>query len=109
MTACLKCGGTTPRMFHAYHYPEGPGPQCWNCAPAYKRWSETSGAGLCQREVSKAIRRGELTRAAEHRCVDCGKQARDWDHRDYNKPLDVEPVCHRCNILRGPAIHRKAA
>jgi hypothetical protein len=37
-------------------------------------------------------------------CVDCGAQARDYDHRDYNKPLEVDPVCRRCNLRRGPAI-----
>jgi hypothetical protein len=37
-------------------------------------------------------------------CVDCGAQARDYDHRDYNKPLEVNPVCRRCNLRRGPAI-----
>lgn len=28
----------------------------------------------------------------------------DYDHRDYTKPLSVEPVCRSCNKLRGPAI-----
>lgn len=37
-------------------------------------------------------------------CVDCGAPACDYDHRDYNKPLEVEPVCRRCNKLRGSAI-----
>ncbi len=36
-------------------------------------------------------------------CVDCGVQATEYDHRDYFKPLDVVPVCHPCNIKRGPA------
>lgn len=35
-------------------------------------------------------------------CVDCGKGAHCYDHRDYTKPLAVEPVCIRCNRLRGP-------
>lgn len=37
------------------------------------------------------------------RCTDCPKPATDYDHRDYDKPLSVEPVCHGCNIKRGPA------
>lgn len=37
-------------------------------------------------------------------CVDCGKPATDYDHRDYNRPLDVDPTCHSCNLKRGPAI-----
>ncbi len=36
-------------------------------------------------------------------CVDCGAPARDYDHRNYDNPLDVVPVCRRCNIRRGPA------
>jgi hypothetical protein len=36
-------------------------------------------------------------------CVDCGKYpASCYDHRDYTKPLDVDPVCGSCNKLRGP-------
>jgi hypothetical protein len=36
-------------------------------------------------------------------CADCGKPARDYEHRDYTKPLDVQPVCRSCNVKRGPA------
>ena len=36
--------------------------------------------------------------------MDCGAPARHYDHRDYNKPLEIEPVCVRCNLLRGHAI-----
>jgi hypothetical protein len=25
-----------------------------------------------------------------------------YEHRDYTKPLQVEPVCRSCNALRGP-------
>ncbi|MCK5603513.1 hypothetical protein KAR91_16635 [Candidatus Pacearchaeota archaeon] len=34
-------------------------------------------------------------------CVDCGKPATCYDHRDYDKPLDVDPVCHSCDKRRG--------
>lgn len=37
-------------------------------------------------------------------CVDCGKAARHYDHRNYNKPLAVEPTCRSCNWHRGPAL-----
>lgn len=36
-------------------------------------------------------------------CVDCGHRALNYDHRDYARPLEVEPVCPSCNIKRGPA------
>lgn len=38
-------------------------------------------------------------------CVDCGiKPAIAYEHRDYAKPLEVQPVCQPCNMKRGPAI-----
>lgn len=54
--------------------------------------------------VTAAIKKGFLQPAHEHDCVDCGAQALDYDHRDYNKPLEVEPVCRPCNKKRGPGI-----
>jgi hypothetical protein len=42
-------------------------------------------------------------RAAQLRCVDCGDWANNWEHRDYSKPLEVDPVCDSCNFKRGPA------
>lgn len=37
-------------------------------------------------------------------CTDCGVPASQYDHRDYSRPLDVEPVCRSCNLRRGTAI-----
>lgn len=56
------------------------------------------------RYVAMAIKDGYLHRPNTLTCLDCGATAQGYDHRDYNKPLDVEPVCHACNIKRGPAI-----
>jgi hypothetical protein len=36
-------------------------------------------------------------------CTDCDRAAECYDHRDYSRPLDVEPVCQSCNLLRGTA------
>jgi len=36
-------------------------------------------------------------------CTDCEVCATEYDHRNYFKPLEVEPVCHSCNVKRGPA------
>ena len=36
-------------------------------------------------------------------CKDCGRSATQYDHRDYAKPLEVEPVCGRCNLKRSVA------
>ena len=38
------------------------------------------------------------------KCVDCGRSADSYDHRDYFKPLQAEPVCNGCNRRRGSAI-----
>ncbi len=55
-------------------------------------------------QVYAAVRRGEIpVLTGEIPCVDCGRAAQQYDHRDYNKPLDVDPVCRSCNYKRGPA------
>jgi len=43
-------------------------------------------------------------RRSKIKCVDCGKRAQCWDHRDYSKPLEVDPVCKSCNYHRGPGL-----
>jgi len=59
-------------------------------------------------QVAKAIREGVLPKLdGSISCVDCGKPARDYEHRDYNYPLQVEPVCRGCNRRRGPGIPYK--
>ncbi|WP_144156521.1 hypothetical protein [Paraburkholderia sp. BCC1885] len=62
-----------------------------------------SGAWAAHVEVSKAVARGDLAPVASLRCVDCGNPAHAYDHRDYGRPLDVEPVCTPCNAIRGAA------
>ena len=54
-------------------------------------------------EVRAAIANGELPPIASQKCKDCGGLAYCYDHRDYSKPLKVDPVCRRCNWNRGPA------
>src|SRR3972149_8706132 len=54
--------------------------------------------------VFKAVQRGDLPKIETLQCVDCGQPARQYEHRDYSRPLEVEPVCHSCNALRGPAL-----
>jgi hypothetical protein len=51
--------------------------------------------------VGKMIRSGELRPANTYKCVDCGKQAFCFDHRDYRKPKMVDPVCKKCDCARG--------
>ena len=62
---------------------------------------------ICNK-VMRAIRDGKLKPARESYCVDCkaeGKRIRAQvlEHRSYDRPLDVVPVCRTHNYLRGPA------
>lgn len=65
-----------------------------------------SGARLANRVTYTEVKGGRLPKlsSVEVACVDCGRRATQYDHRDYNKPLDVDPVCRSCNQIRGPAI-----
>ena len=44
---------------------------------------------------------GLIPNIKEFVCSDCGCQATEWDHRDYTKYMDVDPVCAKCNVARG--------
>lgn len=57
-------------------------------------------------EVGRAIRAGELIRLTTNiiKCADCDERATQYDHRDYTKPLFVDPVCQSCNFKRGFAV-----
>jgi hypothetical protein len=56
------------------------------------------------RAVAKAIKNGSLPNPKTLMCVDCGAPAVCYEHRDYRKPLDVDPVCKRCDCIRGTAM-----
>src|SRR5260221_8844708 len=56
--------------------------------------------------VRRAITAGKLPDLKKHDvvCVDCSTgRATVYDHRDYDRPLDVTAVCSGCNLLRGAA------
>lgn len=55
--------------------------------------------------VAKAKKAGILPDLATglYACVDCDGVASQYDHRNYARPLDVEPVCASCNCKRGSA------
>lgn len=55
------------------------------------------------RIVRAAVLRGDLLPAKLLTCIDCGRPAVAYDHRDYSKPLNVQPVCKSCNSKRGSA------
>ena len=62
------------------------------------------GHGRAHNAVLAAVLDGKLPNPLGKLCVDCGAPAWEYDHRDYGKPLQVEPVCHPCNKLRGPGV-----
>lgn len=54
-------------------------------------------------KVNRLVRGGHLPRADSFQCVDCGEQARDYDHHLGYAPehwLDVQPVCRSCHKHR---------
>lgn len=56
-------------------------------------------------KIKLEVKMGRMPKVTTLLCVDCGKPAKCYDHRDYLKPLDVEPVCISCNKLRGAAMN----
>jgi len=74
---------------------------CFECADTKK---DRTGVRAAISAVSKAVRVGLLAPVKTLFCVDCEKPAECYDHRDYNKPIDVVPVCRKCNFQRGSAI-----
>jgi hypothetical protein len=59
---------------------------------------------LLQVAVARTMAQYEIPPANDFNCVDCGRQAKVYDHRYYSHPLEVDPVCAGCNNKRGPAL-----
>ncbi len=47
--------------------------------------------------VQNAVKGGALPPVRACNCFVCGKQARHYHHVDYDKPLEVIPVCVKCH------------
>lgn len=97
---CVECGKVEAVSGGGSNY------RCGPCRGGFMQLGPRAGMGklYAAKQVSRAVRLKELPPASACECVDCGGRAKHYDHRDYNKPLDVEPVCHGCNLRRGPAI-----
>lgn len=79
--------------------------RCIECTiKRYRYLSIESGASAAHAAAARAQKNGLLPRPSSLACVDCNRQAECYDHRDYSKPLQVDPVCRSCNVMRGPAI-----
>ena len=59
--------------------------------------------------VYRAVKNGTLVSLKTNniKCKLCDNRATEYEHRDYNKPLDVYPVCHTCNLNMGRAKYRE--
>lgn len=93
---CTKCGKED----------NSAGPRfalCRDCnVPRYRLLAQIS--GKAHSAVTRAIQDGLLPPLkGQIFCADCGRPAQCYDHRDYDKPLEVDPVCLSCNSKRGPA------
>lgn len=100
---CEECGTVEHRRGGSIYFTCVP---CMRKNPT-KHWKlkeMLSGQREAARVVDEAIRYGQLQKASKYRCVDCQEAAVEYDHRDYRKPLAVDPVCRRCNLRRGYAI-----
>lgn len=77
---------------------------CVNCAVLGKVYrSIGTGRDAAIRLVKDEIKAGRLIPPKALTCVDCGNPAQVYEHRDYNRPLDVVAACRSCNAKRGPA------
>lgn len=90
--SCKRCGVFTTRDRRSI------ADICSPCSDAHRK-EGTNASNL----VQKAVRDGVLPKVDTLICVDCGKTAQNYDHRDYTNPLEVEPVCKKCNLIRGYA------
>lgn len=54
-----------------------------------------------RQSTKTAVRLRKIPHPSTLKCVDCGAKANSYDHRDYKKPLKVDPVCMPCNRKRG--------
>ena len=87
---CLQCGG--PMRW----------PKSYFCVPCSRVRGEECGKAQAGRAVALEIYHGRIPHPSTLKCADCGVQAQEYDHRDYAKPLVVEPTCRGCNNRRGP-------
>lgn len=103
---CCGCGEVELRRGVSARY------RCLDCKQRHEQTARTNewlGGHAAMIAVAKAVRSGRLPPVEYSLCDDCGKGAQQYDHRDYNLPLSVDPVCRSCNLKRGPAIPLRGA
>ena len=78
-----------------------PATLCCGCVETRLR-NRSKTAYKAHQVIAREVKAGRLPPAKSRICVDCGSPASCYEHRNYLKPLEVEPVCRRCNCRRGP-------
>lgn len=83
---------------------------CAKCRSPYWNKAKTDGEyynmqTFALRIVSISRKEGLLADPKTLKCMDCGKNAKYWEHRNYARPLLVDPICQKCNIKRGKSIN----
>jgi hypothetical protein len=74
---------------------------CWSCEYLRERKKRDA-----HQVIAKATKDGLLPKLdGAIQCVDCGDTAQHYDHRDYDYPLNAEPVCRSCNRKRGEGVN----
>lgn len=95
---CLDCRSPVPPRYGRASLSL----RCDGCSSSrYKAMSKLRGAAASA--LAAEVKNGRIPRADTLSCTDCGRPAEAYDHRDYTKPLQVDPVCRSCNVMRGPA------
>jgi hypothetical protein len=101
LNVCQSCGlGFDASALHRRFSKQ----RCASCQrQQWKAAERAIGARTAMKAVAYAVRNGRMQPATAFACTDCAASAEVYDHRDYSKQLQVEPVCLRCNARRGPA------
>ena len=94
--ACALCG----QEFHSIGSRRHGSPYCSLTCVSLLTEARTKALA----KVAAAVKSGLIVTARWNQCVDCGNQADHYDHRNYMRPLSVQPVCRSCNKKRGPAL-----
>ena len=73
----------------------------------YYHKNKYRGGEKAKQAVRRAIKKGILPslKINRTRCEECRRcRATQYHHEDYNKPLEVRPVCASCNQFLGEAM-----
>lgn len=101
---CIDCAIPVHQDVAPNGHKRRPRLRCEQCGRARGLFLELfSGRRAAQSATSIAIKAGRIAHPTSLRCTDCNEWAECYDHRDYGRPLDVQPVCRSCNVMRGHA------